>query len=164
MAYPIKLLESDYEPIVWFFNPNIFPEKEYEIRRDELIKYCEKNKIKYIVETYEPQEWYDYIKGLENEPEKGKRCDKCFEFRLFRAAEKASELNLNIFTTTLTVSPHKVSKNVFAVAQKAALKYNIEFLEQDFKKQDGFKKTMEIAKENDFYRQQYCGCEYSIRH
>ena len=104
-----------------------------------------------------------YIHGLENEPEKGARCNKCFEYRLDRAAQKAMESGIKYFTTTLTVSPHKVSKNVFEAGNNAAQKYGIKFLAVDFKKNNGFLKTMQLAKENDFYRQQYCGCEFSIR-
>ena len=100
---------------------------------------------------------------MQKEPEKGKRCNKCFEYRLLKSAQKAKDLGIKTFTTTLSVSPHKVSRNVFEAGQNAAQQYGLTFLEQDFKKQNGFLKTMEIAKKNDFYRQQYCGCEFSIR-
>ena len=163
MAYPIELLKENYNPVVFFCNPNIYPEEEYLRRRDELIRYCEQEEYPYIIDEYEPVKWYEYIKGLEKEPEKGLRCNKCFEYRLNRTAQKAKELNINIFTTTLTVSPHKVSKNIFAAGNNAAQIYDLQFLESDFKKQNGFLKTMEIAKKNNFYRQQYCGCEFSIR-
>lgn len=163
MAYPIELLKQDYEPIVLFFNPNIYPETEYLRRRDELIKYCEKQGYKYIIEEYAPEKWYEYVKGYEKEPEKGMRCNRCFEFRLEKTAQKAKELGIKYFTTTLTVSPHKVSKNIFTAGKAVAQKYGLEFIEYDFKKQNGFLKTMEIAKQNDFYRQQYCGCEFSVR-
>lgn len=163
MAYPIELLKKeDYEPIVFFFNPNIYPIAEYERRKDELINYCKKKGYEFIIEDYEPNDWYECVKGFENEPEKGKRCDRCFAFRLEKTAQKAKELKISKFTTTLTVSPHKVSKNVFKAGNEAAQKYGLQFLEKDFKKQDGFLHTMKIAKENDFYRQQYCGCEFSI--
>lgn len=163
MAYPIELLKQDYEPIVLFFNPNIYPESEYTRRRDELVKYCEKKGYEYIIEDYNPKKWYEYIKGYEQEPEKGLRCNRCFEFRLDKTAQKAKELGIKYFTTTLTVSPHKVSKNIFAAGNTVAQKYGLAFVEYDFKKQNGFLKTMEIAKQNDFYRQQYCGCEFSLK-
>ncbi len=163
MAYPIELLKENYNPVVFFCNPNIYPEAEYIRRRDELIKYCEQQGYKYFIDDYEPEKWYAYIKGLEKEPEKGKRCNKCFEYRLLKSAQKAKDLGIKTFTTTLSVSPHKVSRNVFEAGQNAAQQYGLTFLEQDFKKQNGFLKTMEIAKKNDFYRQQYCGCEFSIR-
>ncbi len=162
-AHPFDLLNENFDTTIYFFNPNIYPEKEYLIRRDELINYCEQNEYKYIVEEYEHDRWLEYIKGFESEPEKGARCDKCFDFRLLKTAQKANSLGIKNFTTTLTVSPHKISKNVFASGQKAAQLYGLNFLEYDFKKQDGFLKTMQIAKKNAFYRQQYCGCEFSIR-
>lgn len=163
MGYPTELLKENYNPVVFFYNPNIFPEEEYIRRRDELIRYCEEQEYEYIIGEYEPEKWYAYINGLEQEPEKGLRCNKCFEYRLNEAAKKTAELGIDIFTTTLTVSPHKISKNIFAEGEKAAKNYNINFLAQDFKKQNGFLQTMEIAKKNEFYRQQYCGCEFSIR-
>ena len=115
MAYPIELLKENYNPVVFFCNPNIYPEAEYIRRRDELIKYCEQQGYKYFIDDYEPEKWYAYIKGLEKEPEKGKRCNKCFEYRLLKSAQKAKDLGIKTFTTTLSVSPHKVSRNVFEV-------------------------------------------------
>lgn len=163
MAYPIELLKEDYEPMVFFSNPNIYPQEEYNRRLGELITYCDKKRYSYLIDEYNPELWQAYIAGLENEKEKGLRCDKCFEFRLERTAQKALELGINTITTTLTVSPHKISKNIFRVGNLVSEKYGIKFLENDFKKQNGFLKTMELAKENNFYRQQYCGCKYSIR-
>jgi len=163
MAYPIEILKEYYKPIVFFFNPNIYPKQEYDRRAQELINYCEKMNYEYITENCEHDNWLDFIKGLENEPEKGERCNKCFEYRLIQTAQKAKDLNINNFTTTLSVSPHKISKNIFSAGRIIAEKYELNFIEQDFKKQNGFLKTMEIAKENNFYRQQYCGCEFSIR-
>lgn len=163
MAHPSELLKENYTPVVFFFNPNIFPEKEYLRRRDELVRYCEKEGLEYIIGDFEPDKWYAYIEGLENEPEKGNRCNKCFDYRLIQTAKKASEMGVGLFTTTLSVSPHKVSKNIFEAGQKATQAYGINFLEQDFKKQNGFLKTMQIAKQNNFYRQQYCGCQFSIQ-
>ena len=167
MAYPVEMLknldESGYTPVVWFYNPNIYPEMEYLRRRDELIRYSKKKEYEYSIGDYDPDRWRVYISGLENEPEKGARCNKCFEFRLDRAAQKAKQSGIEFFTTTLTVSPHKVSKNIFTAGNNAAVKYGVKFLALDFKKHDGFLKTMQLAKENNFYRQQYCGCEFSIR-
>lgn len=163
MAYPIELLKENYEPIVFFCNPNIYPIEEYQRRLIELINYCEQKGYKYIVDEYLPDNWYKHINGYESEPEKGERCNKCFEFRLYQTAIKAKELGISNFTTTLSVSPHKISKNIFQQGEKIAKEYCLKFLAIDFKKQNGFLKTMNLAKENNFYRQQYCGCEYSIR-
>lgn len=163
MAYPIEILKEDYNPVVFFFNPNIYPKREHDRRQNELIKYCQKMNYEYIIEDYSSESWYKKISGLEKEPEKGLRCNKCFEYRLNRTAQKAKELNIQYFTTTLTVSPHKISKNIFTEGQKIAQIYKIKFIEQDFKKNNGFLKTMQLAKENNFYRQKYCGCEFSFR-
>lgn len=163
MAYPIELLKENYEPIVFFCNPNIYPKSEYLRRLDELVLYCEKQNYKCIIDDYNPELWYSSVSGLESEPEKGLRCNKCFEYRLNKTAQVAQKMNIPFFTTTLTVSPHKISKNIFEAGQKAASMFGVEFLAMDFKKQNGFLKTMNIAKENNFYRQQYCGCEFSIR-
>lgn len=163
MAYPIELLKEDYSPIVFFCNPNIYPETEHNRRRDELIKYCKKNGYEYIIDNYNPKNWYTAIKGLETEPEKGIRCNKCFEYRLDKTAQKANNLGIKYITTTLSVSPHKISNNIFIAGQKVEQKYNVQFIAKDFKKNNGFLKTMQLAKENDFYRQKYCGCEFSFR-
>lgn len=162
-AYPIELLRSmGYEPVVYFFNPNIFPPEEFERRLNELIKYAEKKQVELIVDQQDSSNWYDFIAGLEDEPEKGKRCSRCFEYRLLFTAVKSLKLEIPRFTTTLTVSPHKNSKVIFEIAKEIAFKHELEFLEIDFKKQDGFLKTMKIAKEENFYRQNYCGCEFSM--
>lgn len=162
-AYPIEKLRSmGYNPVLYFFNPNIFPPDEFDKRLNELIKYAEKKEVKLIVEKQDASDWYNCIAGLENEPERGKRCSRCFEYRLLYTALKAFQLEFEYFTTTLTVSPHKQSKVIFEIAKEIAKKYELNFLDIDFKKEDGFLKTMQIAKEENFYRQSYCGCEFSL--
>ena len=162
-SYPIqKLIEDNYEPIIFFYNPNIFPSNEYEIRRVELEKYCTKINIQYIEGNYEIKEFYKATKGFENEPEKGKRCDICFNLRLNKTAKKAKELEIQYFTTTLSVSPHKNSNQIFLAGNFASKNYGVKFLEYNFKKQDGFKISRMIAKENNMYAQTYCGCEFSL--
>ena len=164
LGYSAKKLEEEgYEFIVFFFNPNIYPLAEYTRRKNELITFCDKKGYKYIIEENAHDSWLEFIKGFENEPEKGKRCNLCFEYRLLKTAQKAKELGLDKITTTLSISPHKVSKNIFAAGEKVCKGMGIEFLEIDFKKQDGFKKTNEIAQEYGLYRQKYCGCEFSIK-
>ena len=161
-SYPIiKLIEDKYEPVVFFYNPNIFPSEEYNIRRVELQKYCNQLKIKYIEGEYEIKQFYKAIAGFENEPEKGKRCSICFDLRLEKTAQVAQQMKIDFFTTTLTVSPHKNSNQVFESGTKIAQKYGISFLEYNFKKEDGFKKSREIARKNNMYAQSYCGCESS---
>lgn len=163
-SYPIKKLISDgYKPVVFFYNPNIYPFKEYEIRKNELISYCKKNNIDFYIDEYYIKEFYDFIKGFENEPEKGKRCELCFNLRLKKTAEFALKNNISYFTTTLSVSPHKDFKTILKQGKIIENQTGVQFLEYNFKKQDGFKISRQIAKENNMYFQQYCGCEFSIR-
>ncbi len=162
-AYPIeKLRELNYNPVIYFFNPNIFPPEEFNKRLNELISYSKKKNIELIIDKQDAGGWYNAVSGLENEPERGKRCTRCFEYRLLYTVIKAKKLKIDIFTTTLTVSPHKSSKVIFETAENLAKQYEIKFLDIDFKKHDGFLKTMKIAKQENFYRQNYCGCEFSI--
>lgn len=163
-SYPIrKLIDDGFEPVVFFYNPNIFPSQEYDIRRVELEKYCAKNNIEYHEGSYDIKKYYEAIKGFENEPEKGRRCTFCFDLRLDETAKFAKLNKIECFTTTLSVSPHKNSNQIFECGRKIAQKYNINFLEYNFKKQDGFKISRQIAKENNMYAQSYCGCEFSFK-
>ncbi len=163
-GYPSQYLKMlGYIPTAYFFNPNIYPENEQIRRYEELKKYCEKYNFELIYETAEASVFYETVKGLENEPEKGLRCNKCFELRLNQAAKKAKELGFKQFTTTLSVSPHKVSKNIFEAGRKAEKIYGVKFIDFDFKKNNGFNVTQKIAAYNNMYKQNYCGCEFSIR-
>ena len=175
-SYPfLQLKEMGYELVLYFYNPNIYPNVEYQRRLDELKKLSEMYGAKLIVEEESYDYWLNLVKGLENEPEKGARCSICFKERLSRAVLCAIKENCEYFTTTLTVSPHKNSKQIFECTDEV-LKviqsrenrgeepYKIpQFLKIDFKKQDGFKKTSKLADEYGFYRQEYCGCEFSVR-
>ena len=163
-SYPIKkLIEDNFEPVVFFYNPNIFPSSEYEIRRVELKKYCSKIGVQCFEGNYEIKKFYEAIDGFENEPEKGNRCSICFDLRLDKTVQFAISKNISCFTTTLSVSPHKNSIQIFEEGRKIAQKYGVEFLEYNFKKQDGFKISRTIAKENNMYAQSYCGCEFSMK-
>ncbi len=168
-SYPLQKLQQDgFEPIIYFYNPNIYPVEEYNIRKNELKNYAGELGIVFIDEDYENEIFSQNIKGYENEPEKGARCSICFYLRLDKTAKKALELNIKYFTTTLSVSPHKNSAQIFEqgrkVQQKMAEKlYDVEFLEYNFKKQDGFKISRQIANQNNMYAQKYCGCKYSMR-
>lgn len=163
-SYPIqKLLNEDIVPVVFFYNPNIFPLKEYQIRQDELKNYCAKLNVEYFEGVYDIKNYYETIKGLEKEPEKGKRCERCFYLRLVQSAKKALELNIDSFTTTLTISPHKDSNQIFKIGNIVQQETGVEFLPYNFKKQNGFKISRQTVKENNMYIQQYCGCEFSIR-
>lgn len=163
-SYPINLLiEDNFRPVVFFYNPNIYPFDEYKIRRDELENYCKKLSIDFFEEEWNHKEFLDFVAGFENEPEKGKRCSLCFYLRLYKAAMFAKNNDISCFTTTLTVSPHKNSIQIFEQGKIVADKTGVEFVEYNFKKHDGFKISRQIAKENNMYAQKYCGCEFSVR-
>lgn len=165
MSYPRTILE-DYETIFYFYNPNIYPISEYERRRDEFINYTNSLGIKtYIAEEDNAvSNWYNDIKGFENEPEKGTRCSICFKHRMKKAFEYAKSIDADYVTTVMTVSPHKNSKTIEMIGNSLAEEYSpIKYMHFDFKKKDGFKKTNIIANEAGLYRQNYCGCEFSIR-
>ncbi len=163
-AYPsIMLRDEGYEVISYFYNPNISEFGEYEKRREELKKYCEKEGFEVIFEPWQNEDFIAQTKGLEQEPEKGARCTKCFELRLTQTAKKAHSLGILNFSTTLTVSPHKISKQIFKEGERVQLLFEnkVIFMPFDFKKKDGFKKSNEIAKRENMYRQNYCGCVFS---
>lgn len=161
-AYVLKLLET-YQVSVFYYNPNIDTLEEYGRRKNECQKYCEKSNIPFIEQEYKPDEWSMYIEGLESEPEGGKRCGRCFDLRLERTAEFAKKNSFDLFATTLSISPHKNSKLINEIGNKTANKVEVSFLEADWKKEDGYKKSCEISKDEGFYRQNYCGCIYSKR-
>ncbi|HNW25570.1 MAG TPA: epoxyqueuosine reductase QueH [Candidatus Gastranaerophilaceae bacterium] len=162
-AYPIShLRELGYEPVVYFFNPNIFPECEFNKRLGAQKELCKNLNCELIIESYEPK-YHEIISfGLEDEPEKGKRCAKCFEMRLTQSAKKAKELGIKSFTTTIVISPHKSFELISKLGKTISNKYGINYLDIDFKKNDGFLKSNQKAKELGLYRQNYCGCKYSM--
>jgi len=147
----------------FFYNPNIYPESEYKRRLDEYVKFAEIMNYKIFVLEDPVEVWDKSVKGFENEPERGKRCEDCFRLRLEKTALFALDNDYNLFTTVLTVSPHKDAAVINKIGIETAHKYGIDFLEADFKKQDGYKRSLEISKEYGLYRQSYCGCKYSIR-
>jgi predicted adenine nucleotide alpha hydrolase (AANH) superfamily ATPase len=144
----------------FFYNPNIFPEEEYFKRKEAAKKACEITSVKLNDGDFAPDRWGEICSIYGNEPEGGKRCDLCYEFRLKGTFLKAMELGFDFFTTTLSVSPHKKSSIINAIGAEIAPRH---FMAADFKKMDGFKKTIELAKANNIYRQNYCGCRYSVR-
>lgn len=152
-----RLLASGRKVTLFYSNSNIGTQEEFERRLASVKMLSEAFQVPLLVDEYNHSAWLRHIAGLENEPEKGLRCPKCFEFSLSRTAEKASELGMN-FATTLTVSPHKNSRVIFSVGTQWT---HFECL--DFKKQNGFLRGRQIARELGFYLQNYCGCEFSVR-
>ena len=163
-AYPVSFLkDAGYEVVVYFYNPNIYPDVEYQKRLEAEKILCENSGVELIVEEYNQEEFFDYVKGFETEPEKGLRCDKCFELRLTKTANKAKELGIENFTTSIVISPHKNFQKLSTIGEEIASKTGINFLAIDFKKKDGFLKTNKIANSLSLYRQNYCGCKFSMR-
>lgn len=160
-AYPVSFLkDAGYSIVVYFYNPNIFPEQEYNIRLAAEKTLCDYYGVDLIIGDYEPEVYYDYVKGLENEPEKGARCDKCFELRLRSAALKAKELGIENFTTSMVISPHKDYEKLTAIGLQIADELGLNYISENFRKKDGFLKTNQISKSLDLYRQNYCGCKF----
>lgn len=161
-GYPISLLkELGYDPVVYFCNPNLDTEAEFGRRLEAQKTICEYHKTELIVEPYNHKEYLDMVNGFETEPERGLRCDKCIELRLQKTAQKAKELNIPFFTTSLPISPHKDFNKISEIGKTLALSFDLEYLPIDFKKKDGFLKTNKLSKELGIYRQNYCGCEFA---
>ncbi len=165
-SYCIEALIKYFDITVLWHNPNIQPKSEYDLRltnQIKLIKEFEKQgKLTLIEIPYDEQEFFSNIKGLEQEKEGGKRCTECFKLRLTQSAKIAKEQNFDYFTTTLTVSPHKNAPLINEIGFNLAEKYGVKFLPSDFKKKNGYKRSIELSKQFDLYRQDYCGCVFSI--
>ena len=167
----IERLVDDYDITVFFYNPCITDREEYERRKENQIRFIEyynlhlggTAKVNFIEGDYDPETYFDAVKGHEAEPEGGSRCTICFTQRLETTAEAAKLGGFPLFTTTLTVSPHKNYPLISAIGKRAAEEYGVEFLDLDFKKKAGFQRSIQMSKEYELYRQNYCGCEFSKR-
>ncbi|MCL1919311.1 MAG: epoxyqueuosine reductase QueH [Peptococcaceae bacterium] len=146
---------------VFYSNSNIHPHEEYLRRRDELAAYCARQQVPFVEDEYDPEAWLEAVKGLECEPEKGRRCEVCFRFRLKRSATWAKDHGMALFTTTLTISPHKNSPLLLGLGRQIGEETGVGFLARDFKKRDGYRESLRISHEEGFYRQNYCGCRFS---
>lgn len=164
-SYVIEYLAPFFSITVFFYNPNIHPLEEYKRRLEEQITLIEKlkgkNEIDLIVGTYQPELFFERVKELEQEKEGGRRCQKCFELRLEKTAQKALELGFPYFTTTLTVSPHKDAKLINRLGNDIASSYHLQYLFSEFKKRAGFQRSIELSHQYQLYRQSYCGCIFS---
>ena len=156
----IEKLISDYEITLFYYNPNIEPIEELNKRGEELIKVAKHFNLPVIIDN-STINFSSLAKGLENLKEGGKRCDLCFDLRLSKTAEFAKDNQFDLFTTTLTVSPHKNAKQINLIGDAISKKYNIEFMQADFKKENGYLRSIQISKELGLYRQNYCGCIFS---
>jgi len=160
-AYVVDLLKQEYRLTLYFYNPNIFPEKEFHLRLKETKRVARKLGLKVIIGKYHHRQWLDSVKGHEMDPEKGARCLICYRQRLAATAKLAKSLKYHYFTSTLTTSPHKLASAISRIGKELEVEYQVEFLDKNFKKQDGFKKSVALSKELGLYRQDYCGCEFS---
>lgn len=162
-TYPVEKLGSMYQIILHFYGSNIHPEEEYRNRKESLILFAEKLELPLIADEYCPEKWFKAIKGLEDEIEGGKRCLVCYRLRLESVAQLAIREGANVFTTTLTTGPQKKADVINRIGKEVADKYRLEFIPEDFKKKEGFKRSCELSKKYGLYRQNYCGCIFSLK-
>ena len=160
---------GEYDITVFYYNPNITDPEEYAHRRSEQIRFLNEflaatgKAIDYIDGDYDPAVFFDCSRGLEGEKEGGKRCDACFRLRLGAAAELAAKKGFDCFDTTLTVSPYKNYELISSIGRELSEEYGIEYLSGNYKKKDGYRRSVELSNEYGLYRQHYCGCEFSRR-
>ena len=155
---------SEIKTTVYFYNPNIHPIQEYELRKEENKRYCQKLDFNFIDADYDKDNWFKRIKGLENEPERGERCTKCFDMRFERSALYAHENKFSLFATTLGISRWKDLDQVNNSGLRAADRYSgLNFWDFNWRKAGGSPRMIEISKREEFYQQEYCGCVYSLR-
>lgn len=157
----IEVLKNDYDLTIFYYNPNIDTEEEYQHRLNEQKRYCQEVGVQVIEEGYDGERFLQAVRGLEKEREGGARCPVCFKLRLDRTAQMAKEGGFDCFGTTLTVSPHKNAEIINAIGMEVGKEREIEFIEGNYKKKDGYKKSIELSKKYNLYRQNYCGCIFS---
>ncbi len=166
-SYVLEVLSEHFSVTVLYYNPNIYPESEYEKRLSEQIKIIDsipfKNPVKLMPCGYDENEFLTAAKGYESEREGGSRCEKCFILRMEKTAAVAKEKVFDFFTTTLSVSPHKNAPLLNKIGEELSEKYGVKYLYADFKKKEGYKRSIILSKEYDLYRQDYCGCRFSLR-
>ncbi len=166
-SYVLEYLNKFFNITVFYYNPNISSKEEYDKRINEELRFVKEypfeTKIEVINGKYDNDTFEDIIKGLEEEKEGGARCFKCYRLRLEESAKYAKENKYDYFTTTLTISPYKNSQVLNEIGHELSEKYGIKYLYSDFKKKNGYKRSIELSREYNLYRQDYCGCKYSIR-
>lgn len=164
-SYVLEYLSNYFYITVYFYNPNIAPKEEFDKRVRELERFLGEfptgNPVKIDVEGYRPEEFLTIARGLEQEPEGGRRCYRCYEQRLQRTAEKCRREGYDYFTTTLSISPYKNVEWINEIGWRLEEEYGVSWLPSDFKKRDGYRRSIELSREYQLYRQDYCGCIYS---
>lgn len=165
-SYVLEYLTQYFDILLYFYNPNIHPDAEYQKRLEAQKKVLSSmgfgDKVKLIEGEYNTDEFFGAVKGFENEPEGGLRCEKCIDLRIRKTAELAKEYKTDFFATTLTVSPHKNAVYINKTGAETESEYRVRYLISDFKKKNGYKRSTELCREHNIYRQNYCGCVYSI--
>lgn len=166
-SYTLEYITNYFDVTLFYFNPNISPQDEYIKRVNEVKRLIDEmpscKDVKFIEGRYEPKEFFDSVRGLEDAPEGGERCLKCFELRLSEAAKIAKEIGAEYVTTTLTISPLKNADNLNRIGYQQAEKFKVKWLPSDFKKKNGYKRSIELSNEYNLFRQNYCGCVFSKR-
>ncbi|MBQ9278037.1 MAG: epoxyqueuosine reductase QueH [Lachnospiraceae bacterium] len=164
-SYVLEYLENKYDITVFYYNPNITEMAEYKKRVSEITRFIDEapfaKNVKLLEGKYEPELFFEMAKGLESEPERGKRCYKCYELRMEETARYAKEKEFDLFTTTLSISPHKNADWLNEIGNRLSEKYEIDYLYSNFKKNNGYSRSIQLSKEYNLYRQNYCGCIYS---
>ncbi len=164
-SYVLEYLTNHFDITILFYNPNISSREEYDKRLNELKRLVSEiphiNKIEIVEGRYEPKEFLQIANGLEDAPERGERCFKCYRLRLEEAAKYAKLNGFDYFTTTLSISPHKDAQKLNEIGSELEKEYSINYLYADFKKRNGYKRSIELSKQYDLYRQDFCGCIYS---
>lgn len=166
-SYVLEYLSTYFLITVFYYNPNIYPDEEYNKRVAEQKAFIErfpaKHPISFVEGDFDKERFYGVTKGLEKEPEGGKRCQQCFRLRLEETAKLAKAMQMDYFTTTLSISPMKNAQMLNEIGGALAKDYGISYLYSDFKKREGYKRSVELSKEYGMYRQDYCGCVFSYR-
>lgn len=164
-SYVLEYLSNYFHITVLYYNPNIYPPKEYANRVAEQKKLIEQMPAKYSIDfiegRYQPEEFYTIAKGLEHNKEGEERCFRCYRLRLEESAKYAKEAKFDYFTTTLSISPLKKADQLNDIGEELASQYQLKYLSSDFKKKEGYKRSIQLSHEYDLYRQNYCGCVYS---
>ena len=163
-SHVLILLKAYFDITVFYSNDNIYPEEEYLKRLDEEMMFCNQldPEIKVIYDTYKKEDYDQIVKGYETLGERSQRCYACYKLRLEKTASKAKALGFDFFTTTLSISPYKNSQWINEIGQALEKKYGVSFLYSDFKKEEGYKHSIALSKTYHLYRQEYCGCQYSL--
>ena len=164
-SYVLEYLAQYFNICDFYYNPNISPKREYEERKEELVRLIREmglsTEVTFVEGTYQPENFFAMAKGLEDLPEGGERCFKCYEMRLRESAKLAKEQEADYFATTLTISPLKNAGKLNEIGERLAEEYGVKYLPSDFKKKNGYKRSVELSAQYELYRQNYCGCVFS---